>query len=451
MKLGNIYSNNNYYQYANQINSNKNNNLVNNNNPNFNNYNLAHNNNNNLLNNNNKNNIYIMNNNNNNLGKNINANLNNKNTIKNKNNAHPFTEANNSLNQGLTQSVFDLVNCFICLCPAENPMSCPKCNHFCCRKCFDKFFESETTRKCPICKQDISKNEITKNNIIQDIENIINKNENNKQKAAQELTKLLNEKKKEWEGQYHYLNKYIETVYRYLELFKNYKNSYMSFLAQIEKYFNDYQKKIEQLLNYLKSYNTSTTDSINKYNNFIKKSQMNFYTNKNVKDLINEILDTERKYFNQKFKKNKEEINIHDIKLEPKFINLIQRKNLDCINNNSSALYAVMGFICDGGIKNQIGEYEVDFSVNSFQLKYNFDIKISVKMNKDWENSLILVNQKIEFDSKIKKFINFKLVKHENSNYEFKHNFQMDMKEIKELQDSSSSKLFQTEFTVFKI
>ena len=392
MKLGNIYSNNNYYQYANKSNSNKNNNLANNNNPNFNNYNPAH-------------------NNNNNLGNNINVNLNNK------NNVHPFTEVNNSLNKGLTQSVFDLLNCFICLCPAENPMSCPKCNHFCCRKCFDKFFESETTRKCPICKQDISKNEITENNIIQDIENIINKNENNKQKAALELTKLLNEKKKEWEGQYNNLNKYIEKVYRSLELLKRYKNSYMSFFAQIEKYFNDYQKKLEQLLNYLKSYNAAATDSINKYNNFIKKSQMNFYTNKNVKDLINEILDTERKYFN---KKNKEETNVYDIKLEPKCINLIKRKVLDCLNHNSTASYSVSGFICDGGIENQIGEYDISFNVNSFTLgKCNFDIKISVEMNNDWQHSLILVNQKIDFDSKTKKFINFKLVKQENSNYEF--------------------------------
>ena len=424
MKLGNIYSNNNYYQYANKSNSNQINNLVNNNNPNFNNYNPAH-------------------NNNNNLGNNINVNLNNK------NNVHPFTEVNNSLNKDLTQSVFDLVNCFICLCPAENPMSCPKCNHFCCRKCFDKFFESETTRKCPICKQDISKNEITKNNIIQDIENIINKNENNKQKAALELTKLLNEKKKEWEGQYNNLNKYIEKVYRSLELLKRYKNSYMSFFAQIEKYFNDYQKKLEQLLNYLKSYNAAATDSINKYNNFIKKSQMNFYTNKNVKDLINEILDTERKYFN---KKNKEETNVYDIKLEPKCINLIKRKVLDCLNHNSTASYSVSGFICDGGIENQIGEYDISFNVNSFTLgKCNFDIKISVEMNNDWQHSLILVNQKIDFDSKTKKFINFKLVKQENSNYEFKYNFQMDMKDINEFQDYSSSKLLQTEFTIFKI
>ena len=61
-------------------------------------------------------------------------------------------------------------------------MSCPKCNHFCCRKCFENFFQGQAIKKCPICKRDITFNELNKNTIIQEIENIINKVGNNAKK-----------------------------------------------------------------------------------------------------------------------------------------------------------------------------------------------------------------------------------------------------------------------------
>lgn len=136
-------------------------------------------------------------------GKNITYknNVNNKNTIKAQNNPQfnikssfrALEDLNQTLNKNLSQSVFDLVNCFICLSPAKEPMSCPKCNHFCCKKCFESFFKDETTKKCPICKQDITFNELNKNTIIQDIENILNKQGNTNK--VKELSKLINEKK----------------------------------------------------------------------------------------------------------------------------------------------------------------------------------------------------------------------------------------------------------------
>ena len=73
-------------------------------------------------------------------------------------------------------------------------MSCSKCNHFCCRKCFENFFQGQTSKKCPICKRDITFNELNKNTIIQEIENIINKVGNNTKKI-EELSKLFKAKK----------------------------------------------------------------------------------------------------------------------------------------------------------------------------------------------------------------------------------------------------------------
>ena len=72
---------------------------------------------------------------------------------------------NDSLNKDLSQSVFELVKCFICYNQAINPLSCPKCNNFACTKCLEMYFGNQRGKKCPICKQVIEIKELKKNEI----------------------------------------------------------------------------------------------------------------------------------------------------------------------------------------------------------------------------------------------------------------------------------------------
>ena len=92
-----------------------------------------------------------------------------------KSNYQLINEINDSINKSLSQSVLDLVNCFICLSPANEPLSCPKCNNFACKKCLEIYFGRNEEKKCPICKSIIQLSELKENKIIEEIENILNK------------------------------------------------------------------------------------------------------------------------------------------------------------------------------------------------------------------------------------------------------------------------------------
>ena len=54
---------------------------------------------------------------------------------------------NDSLNKDLSQSVFDLVKCFICYNQVVDPLSCPKCNNFACSKCLEMYFQKKKKNK----------------------------------------------------------------------------------------------------------------------------------------------------------------------------------------------------------------------------------------------------------------------------------------------------------------
>ena len=62
------------------------------------------------------------------------------------------------LKSDLSESVMNLTQCCICLSPAANPLSCPRCNNFACKKCLDSYFGNEEFKQCPLCKQEIEKN-----------------------------------------------------------------------------------------------------------------------------------------------------------------------------------------------------------------------------------------------------------------------------------------------------
>lgn len=382
-------------------------------------------------------------------GKNITYknNVNNKNKIKAQNNPQfkikssfrALEDLNQTLNKNLSQSVFDSVNYFICLSPAKEPMSCPKCNHFCCKKCFESFFKDETTKQCPICKQDITFNELNKNTIIQDIENILNKQGNTNK--VKELSKLLNEKKNEWEKQSDFLTSFLEKVYKFQQTLINYKNSYLLFLAGcqkvVEKIFQDFQKETEILANNLVSYNSLTKKSIVKYNTIIQNNQNNLYNNKNVKQLINEILDMERQFFN---KKNKEEsisfIN-KDIILEPKII----KRNL--FYNNLKEGYQQ---IADNDEDYRIGKFYGTCDIRQSSQKYKIISKFKIILKEDLHLIYILVDQKIKENHETKEIFTLKFIKGENKVLEYES--QLEIKDIDFKAQKERS--LETEILMFK-
>ena len=374
-------------------------------------------------------------------------NVNNNIKIKNQNNPQfnikssfrALEDLNQTLNKNLSQSVFDLVNCFICLSPATEPMSCPKCNHFCCKKCFETFFKDQTTKKCPICKQDITFNELNKNSIIQDIENILYKQGNTNK--VKELSQLLNEKKKEWEKQSDFLTAFLEKVYKYQQTLINYKNSYLLFLAGcqkvVEKTFQDFQKETEILANNLVSYNSATKNSIVKYNTIIQNNQNNLYNNKNVKQLINEILDMERKFFN---KKNKEEVISFinkDIILEPKII----KRNL--LYNNLKEGYQQ---ITADDEDFRIGKFYGTCDIRQSSQKYNIISKFKIILEEGLHNIYISVNQKIKENREPKDIFTLKLIKNDNNVLEFER-----LLEIKDIDfKAQKERTLETEVLMFK-
>ena len=54
------------------------------------------------------------------------------------------------LQKNITQSTVDLVSCYICLEKVDDPLLCPKCHNFACRKCLKKYFGVQNKKKCGI-------------------------------------------------------------------------------------------------------------------------------------------------------------------------------------------------------------------------------------------------------------------------------------------------------------
>lgn len=356
-----------------------------------------------------------------------------------KNSLHVLEQLNQTLNQSVSQSVFDLVNCAICLSPAEEPMSCPKCNNFCCKKCFKKYFEGNTTKKCPLCKRDITFNELNKNTIIQEIENIINKNGNNLKKI-EELSRLLNTKKNEWEKQSNFISYILQKVHKYQQTLNNYKNIYIAFLSGcqklIEKKFNDFQKKTEELVKNLVLCSDETKKSIIKFNTIIKNNQNNIYNSKNIKQLINEILDMERKYFNKKTKEETKSFLNSDIILEPQIIrrefsHTLKEGYQEIINDRDALIGDLIGS-CD---------------IKKSSQKYIITCKFKINLNESHNNICILVNQKIKEGDEPKDIFSLKLIKHDNNTLEFERQIETNNINF----NTKNERLIETEILIFDV
>ena len=236
---------------------------------------------------------------------------------------------NESLNRNLNQSVFDLMKCFICLSPTTDPLSCPKCNNFACKKCLEKYFDHSIKKKCPLCKQDIIFDELIENELITDIEDILNKDipKNNK---INELTNLIEKKKNYWNRQNDNINILIEKFIKYQEIINDYKKQYNLFFLSCQKIIEDtlktYSKKVEDLINSLVTLNDASNKSIDKYKK-LNNNYINDYYNKNkIKDLINELLIMDRNHFNEKNNDESEKLLNTSIKIVPYINHMVIRE-----------------------------------------------------------------------------------------------------------------------------
>ena len=149
----------------------------------------------------------------------------------NQNNFNNFNFLNNlnqSLNKTLSQSVMDLLNCFVCWNPVIEPMSCPKCNNFACKQCLKAFFKNSNRNKCPLCKQMVDFKDFRNNDLIGKIADILDGSGNTKDKYN-ELSKLIEQAKSSWSKQTKDINAICDRIVKYKESLLEYRKGLMYF------------------------------------------------------------------------------------------------------------------------------------------------------------------------------------------------------------------------------
>lgn len=322
---------------------------------------------------------------------------------------------NDSLNKDLSQSVFDLVKCFICYNQVVDPLSCPKCNNFACSKCLEMYFGNQRAKKCPICKQKIEMKELKKNEIISEVEKILSKEENSKNKIN-DLAKLIEEKKNLWKNQAENINIILNRIFKYQENLEEYKREYGLFFLNcqkvIEKTFEDYFTKTEELVKSLLNYNKLATESIEMYNNMYQKNKENYYNDKNIKDMINEIMSLERKHFNDKNNEETEKFLNSPIKVVP-YINSYHIKEL-VINKNDIVKFQK---ITKTGVHYRIGDFTIVYTFNAdngYKSLCQFSFQYKNKNNV----CFFVTQNKISLNGE-QNICPMKLTKCENNNFEY--------------------------------
>ena len=331
---------------------------------------------------------------------------------------------NESLNKDLSQSVFDLVKCFICYNQAADPLSCPKCNNFACSKCLEMYFGNQRAKKCPLCKQIIELKELKKNEVISDVENILNKVESHKNKI-EELELLIKEKKNSWENQANNINSILNRIFKYQDMLKAYKKEYQLFLVNcqdvVQNTFEKYLKKTEEITQNLLNYNKLASQSIILYNNMSKRKK----DEKNIKDLINEIVNMERKQFNNKNQSHDEIIKFLNapIKMIP-IINQYYVKEITLYEKEIKEYNK----ITKTGIHYKIGDFQLVYTLNineGYKVICEFSFKV-----KNGMNACFLASQtKIEKDLE-QTLYPMQLVKHENNEFIYECYFPIDRNEL---------------------
>ena len=340
------------------------------------------------------------------------------------NNFSLLNSLNESLNKDLSQSVFDLVKCFICYNQAVNPLSCPKCNNFACSKCLEMYFGNQRSKKCPLCKQVIDLKELKTNEVISDVENILNKVDSNKNKIEQ-LELLIKEKKNSWENQANNINSILNLIFKYQDMLKAYKKEYQIFLINcqdvVQKTFEKYLKKTEEITQNLLNYNKLASQSIIMYNNMSKRKK----DEKNIKDLINEIVNMERKHFNNK-NQNHDEITKFlnaPIKMIP-IINQYYVKEITLYEKDIKEYTK----ITKTGIHYKIGDFQIVYTLNineGYKVICEFSFKVKNGMNACFLASQTKIEKNLE-----QTLYPMQLVKHENNDFIYECYFPIDKNEL---------------------
>ena len=349
-------------------------------------------------------------------------------------------DLNKSINQNLSKSVFDLVNCFICLSPGQEPLTCPKCNNFGCKRCLELYFGNATNKPCPLCKQSIDLKELKQNAIIKEIEEILNKNDTKKNKYD-ELSQLIIRKKQSYESQSININNILDRLFKCQETLRKYKEEYDLFLERmkqiIDKIFNEYNQKIENLINSFLSFNRINDSTIKKYNDI----GSSLYNNNNIKSLINEILSLERKQFNNNHKDIEEFLKV-SIKIVPS-INLYHVKNTNFYTDNFK--HDQSQVITGNHFK--IGNYELSYTFKPNQ-KRCF-CRLNFTLNYDSKKMCFLITQVLSYNNK-EAMIPMKLVEEDNKTYTYECKIIPD--EISELIDYTNKKFdLKTEVIIFAV
>ena len=326
-------------------------------------------------------------------------------------------ELNNTFKKNISQSVLDLVNCFICLSPAEEPLTCPKCNNFACKKCLEKYFGGNIEKNCPLCKRVIKLSELKENKIVKDIEEILNKDCDKKNKI-EELAKLIEEKKRNWENQTSDITGLIDKILILQDDLQKYQKQYDLFIFNIkiliDKTFEDFNKKIQNLVDSLLKYNKVADESINKYALIYNKNQNNLYDNNNIKLLINEILALERNHFNVKIHNETKQFVNSSIKLIPS-INLYHIKEIKLTKN----LFVKDTKKTFRGNHFKVGDFNLEYTIESKKLykaliKFEFTIK-----DDNTKKMCFLISQFIIYKDIKEKLIPMKLVKNVGKIYNY--------------------------------
>lgn len=327
-----------------------------------------------------------------------------------------------SLNKPLSESVFELTNCFICYNSAIDPISCPKCNNFACRKCFERYFENKTVIPCPFCKQQIRFNQLVKKTIIEEIESILNRNQNNKEKI-EELNKLAEEKKKYWDEQTFSVNKFMDRINEYKRIFVRHLNEeeifFKNCLKVLTNILNNFNENIDKLIESLLSYNKAYGNSNKEFEEF--KSEKNNYNNE-IKEKIKEILSLERKHFNEKQKEDCDKflrnpkfcvphlfsIKLAPIQLEKYNTDIIKEKVVNSRNSN-------------------LGNYEFKFIQNVI----NKDVNCYFNFNSDEDIDISAFIKLIKKENEgYNKNFSMKFIKKEGKKYFYEYT--ISFKEFKE-------------------
>jgi hypothetical protein len=271
---------------------------------------------------------------------------------------------NDSINLKISDSVIDLIKCIICLGSVNEPLSCPNCNNFACKKCLEKYFNSNVNAKCPICKGEAKLSQFKENRIINEVQNILTQDSNNIKKIDK-LSKLIEQKKKDWFDQSNELDILIQRTIKYQESLEDYKRQYHLFFLNCEKLVKDIcekqSKKLQELIDNMLTYNNDVLKkSIKQFDNKIDKNQNNIYSQENFKNLINEILSMERKHFNEK-NKNESESLLKPIKIVPSINNILLKKILIKKENFLKPNFSINL----KGYKFDIGDYNIIYLLSS--------------------------------------------------------------------------------------